>query len=89
MLFSEFTFEDFLCWLALTDGSHVARGIGVLNIAAKPIAAVTPLIAASPSLRVRPIRTAVIVLASGPVPYKAFKGLIPAIGELHCVTLSF
>lgn len=73
----------FRCWIALADGSHAAGRVGALGIAAIPVAAVGPVIAASPALRERPVHTAVIMVAAGPVLHKAFKCTMTAIGELH------
>lgn len=73
-----------LRWIALADGGHAAGGVGTLGIAAIPVAAVGPVIAASPALRERPVHTAVIMVAAGLVLHKAFKRPMTAIGELHC-----
>ena len=67
---------------ALIDVGDAAWGVGTLGVLAVPILAVRPVAAAAPALRVRAVRSAVVVI-SGLVPHEALKRLVITIGEIH------
>ena len=74
---------SFRCWIALADGGHAAGRVGALGLAAIPVVAVGPVIAASPALREWAVHAAVIMVAAGPVLHKTLKRPMTAIGKLH------
>ena len=68
--------------IALIDGGHAAWGVGTLGVLAVPILPLGTVAAAAPALRVRAVRSAVVVI-SGLVLHEALKRLVIAIGEIH------
>lgn len=71
---------------ALADDGHAPGRIGAFREMAEPVAAVWPVIATSPALRVCPVHAAVIVVTAGLVPHHAFKRPMTAVGKLHGIS---
>jgi hypothetical protein len=69
-------------WMALANGGHAPGGEGTLRVQAEAIRPERTMTAAAPALWEGAVRSAVI-LFTGFVPNKAFKGTMIAIGKIH------